>query len=127
MRPFVYRIIGFVCLGLAVLGALLPVMPTAVFVIAAAWAFAKGSPALHAKLLAHPKFGPILADWEAHGAIPRKGKVAAVLGMASSIAILVAAGAKPWVLGASGAVLAASAAFVLTRPAPPPRQPEEQA
>lgn len=126
MPRFAYRIIGFVCLGLAVLGALLPVMPTAVFVILAAWAFAKGSPTLHAKLVAHPKFGPILVDWEAHGAIPRKGKIAAVIGMASSIAILVATGAKPWVLGASGAVLAASAGFVLTRPAPPPRESEEE-
>jgi uncharacterized membrane protein YbaN (DUF454 family) len=129
MPLFAFRILGFISLGLAVAGAVLPVMPTTVFVILAAWAFAKSSPALHAKLLAHPRFGPVLADWEAHGAIPRKGKIAAVIGMAASLAILIVTGAKPLVLGAAGVALAASAAFVVTRPAPPSREApvEEQA
>jgi uncharacterized membrane protein YbaN (DUF454 family) len=54
-----------------------------------------------------------------------KGKVAAILGMSVSMAILVVTGVKPWVLLAAGACLAASAIFVLTRPTAGLRKPDE--
>lgn len=131
MSVWVYRIIGFIALGLAVLGAILPVMPTTVFVILAAWAFAKGSPKLHAKLMAHPKFGPVLANWEAYGAIPRSGKIAAVAGMALSMVVVLVTVRKPWVIALTAVALGCSAAYVLTRPAPPaaaavPSDPEAE-
>ena len=115
----VYKIVGLVALVLAVIGAVLPVMPTAVFVIMAGWAFARGSPTLDAKLRAHPKFGPLLTNWEAHGAISRSAKVAAVAGMVVSLGVMLVLVKRPVVLGVAALALACSAAFVLTRPSPP--------
>ena len=54
--------LGVVCIGLAVIGAWLPLLPSTPFVLVAAWAFAKGSPTLHAKLRADPRFGPLVAS-----------------------------------------------------------------
>ena len=64
-------------------GAFLPVMPTVVFMIIAAWCYARGNPALKRKLLAHPTFGPPVRDWEEHRAISLRGKV---LGIAMIVA-----------------------------------------
>jgi len=119
LSSLAYRLLGFVALGCAVVGAILPVMPTTVFVILAAWCFAKGSPKLHARLMAHPKFGPVLANWEAHGAIPRSAKIAAVMGMLLSLGIVLTTVRKPWVIALTVVILGCSAAYVLTRPAPP--------
>ena len=64
-------------------GAFLPVMPTVVFMIIAAWCYARGNPALKRKLLAHPTFGPPVRGWEEHRAISLRGKV---LGIAMIVA-----------------------------------------
>jgi uncharacterized membrane protein YbaN (DUF454 family) len=119
MSRLVYRLIGFIALGLAVLGAILPVLPTTVFVLLAAWAFARSSPKLHATLLSHHRFGPVLRDWEQHGAIPRSAKIAAIVGMGISLTVVIVF-ADGWVIPTlTGLVLAASASYVLSRPAPP--------
>ena len=72
---------GYLSLGLAVIGAILPLMPTTVFLLIAAWCFGRSSPKLRAKLLANPRFGPALRDWQDHGSISRRAKRAALLGM----------------------------------------------
>ena len=43
---------------------------------------------LHRWLLAHPRFGPAIADWQAHGAVSRRTKWTATLAMAACAAIL---------------------------------------
>ena len=72
---------GYLSLGLAVIGAILPLMPTTVFLLIAAWCFGRSSPELRAKLLANPRFGPALRDWQEHGSISRRAERAALLGM----------------------------------------------
>ncbi len=62
------------CLVMAFVGIVLPVMPTVPFLIAAAWAAARSSPALHRWLLSHKRFGPGLRDWSEAGVVSRPAK-----------------------------------------------------
>lgn len=115
-----YVTAGFGFLALAVLGAMLPGLPTTVFVILAAWCFGRSHPRLERWLLDHPRFGPSLRAWRAHGAIPRPAKRVALASMAISGAITLAT--APWVVGLSvAAVLAVSAWYVASRPSEPTR------
>lgn len=66
---------------LAFIGALLPGLPTTVFLILAAWAASKGWPALDHWLVNHPRFGHLIQDWRAHHTIPRRAKIIAILMM----------------------------------------------
>lgn len=108
--------LGWACVGLGLVGVALPLLPTTVFMLAAAGCFARSSPALADWLHAHPRFGPPLADWRAHGVIRPAAKRAAVATMAASLLAPLALGAAPWVTAVQGAALAAVAAFILTRP-----------
>lgn len=115
-----YLVAGLAFTGLGIAGAFLPLLPTTIFLILAAGCFGKSSPRLEAWLLNHPRFGPSIRAWRANGAIPRKAKVLACLGMASGLAIfLFAARPKLWLGLLVGAIMAACAAFVVSRPAPP--------
>lgn len=98
MRRYLYLIAGFLCLGLAVIGALLPVMPTTVFVILAAYCFTRSSPRMERRMLEHPRFGPHIVRWREHGAISRTGKKAATIAFAISVAITFALTPLPWPL-----------------------------
>jgi hypothetical protein len=110
-----YLIAGFVSLGLAAIGAVLPVMPTTVFVILAAFFFARSSPALEARLLDHPVFGPHIRLWRERGAISRKGKRAAAAAFAVSIVIALIFAPLPWSLAPIAAALIVGG-WIWTRP-----------
>jgi uncharacterized membrane protein YbaN (DUF454 family) len=84
---------GWTCVALGVAGVFLPLMPTTVFLIMAAWAFARSSDRWHSWLHSHERFGPLLACWERHRAMPRQAKVAALLTLAASYAF------TAWMLG----------------------------
>lgn len=113
--------LGCLMVALGVIGALLPVMPTTIFLILAAGCFARSSPRMESWLLNHPRFGATLRQWREQGAISRKGKLCAVAGMGAGYAGF-AWGAHPsWGLGlATGLGMLACAAWVLSRPAPTP-------
>lgn len=74
-------------LGLAVLGLLLPGLPSTEFVLLAAWAAARSSPRLHAWLLRHRLFGPMIRHWHS-GRLPRRAKWLASVAMAGAAAVL---------------------------------------
>jgi uncharacterized membrane protein YbaN (DUF454 family) len=84
-----YVWLGHTSVALGVVGAFLPVMPTVVFMILAAWCYARGNPALRAKLLAHPTFGPPVRDWEEHRAISLRGKVLGITTIVAGFAVSV--------------------------------------
>jgi uncharacterized membrane protein YbaN (DUF454 family) len=65
---------GFLALFLAVLGAVLPVLPTTPFVLLAAACFARGSEYFHCKLLENRIAGPIIREWALYRSIPRRVK-----------------------------------------------------
>ena len=70
---------GWLCVGLAFIGILLPGIPTTPFLILALWAFAKSSKKFHKWLLEHKRFGPILRNWESHKVVPKKAKILMVI------------------------------------------------
>ncbi|MFN3614077.1 MAG: YbaN family protein [Rubrimonas sp.] len=116
----VWFTLGWMNVGLGLIGAVLPLMPTTVFLIVAAACFARCSPELERWLVEHPRLGAALRDWRRHGAIRPAAKRAAILAMALSMAPTILLGAPAWVAIAQGAALAAVAAFLITRPNPPP-------
>jgi len=69
--PFMilYKILGFLFLGLEFIGAFLPLLPTTPFVLLAAGCFAKSSERWYRWLLANRLFGPMIIDWENHQCI----------------------------------------------------------
>ena len=108
--------IGILALLLGVIGTLLPIMPTAPFVIVAAFAFSRSSARFEAWLLRTPAFGPVIRDWRERGAIAPHVKVISTAAMAGSVPLGLILG-LPWPLFAAQALcLALAAAFVLTRP-----------
>lgn len=115
-RVILLRLAGAGAVGLALAGAVLPLLPTTPFLLVAAWAFARSSPRLDAWLRAHPRLGPPLAAWEARRAIPRRAKLLAG-------ATLPAGGAFLWVgdlpvaAAAAGSLMILGAgAWIFTRP-----------
>ena len=117
MTRAIYLFLGLGFTALGVVGAFLPLLPTTVFLILAAACFAKSSPRMEAWILDHKDFGPLVRAWRENGAIPRKAKVLACVGMAGGFVVFfVSVHPKPWLALAVAAVLAACALFVVSRP-----------
>lgn len=67
-------ILGWLCMILAVIGAILPILPTTPFLIVALAFFSKSSPRFHQMLLNNGWFGPSLKQWEDKKTLSRKTK-----------------------------------------------------
>ncbi len=116
-----WLVAGLVCVALGLVGALLPLMPTTIFLIAATGCFARSSPRLEAWLLGHHRFGATIRAWRDQRAMSRRAKIAACTGIAAGY-LLFLIGARPGMpLAASVAVaMAAIGLYLLTRPSPQP-------
>ena len=110
--------IGITATGLAVLGVVLPLLPTTPFLLVAAWAFARSSPRLEAWLLGHARFGPLVADWRAEGAVGRRARRVAVAVMAATWGLGLVFGLSGRILALQGAVFVPRSGFLWTRPLP---------
>ena len=120
MRPLWFAL-GLLALSLGALGVVLPLLPTTPFVLLAAFAFARSSNRWHAWLLGHRIFGPLIEDWQSHGAIDRRTKFVAVLSIIAVFGLSLALDVSSLVLGIQAVVLFAVATFILSRPSPPDR------
>ncbi|SDD20331.1 hypothetical protein SAMN05444678_11080 [Sphingomonas sp. YR710] len=117
MIRWVWFGLGWFLIALGVIGALLPVMPTTVFLIGAAGCFTKSSPRFERWLLDHRWLGPPVRNWRERGAIPIKAKILAIGSMAGGYAIfLLAVHPWPWLALLVGGAILASALFVGSRP-----------
>ena len=114
-----WLIVGLLALALGAIGIALPLLPTTPFILLAAFAFAQSSEKLHQWLLDHNVFGPLIENWQQHGAISRRTKVVSVVSMAALPLISAAMKAPAVVVVVQLVVLGAVAAFILTRPLPP--------
>ncbi len=85
-KVILLKSIGIMFVGLAILGVVLPILPTTPFLLVAAACFAKSSPSMQKKLLANKTFGPLIHDWQKYRSIPRKAKRIALLTIILSVA-----------------------------------------
>lgn len=88
LRRLAWRALALACVALGAAGAVLPGLPTVPFLLVAAWAGSRGWPALEARLLAHPKYGPDIRRWRDHGAVPRRAKWASSVMMVFSTGVI---------------------------------------
>lgn len=72
-----YIFLGFFFLGLGLVGAILPILPTVPFLLLTAYFFSKGSPRLYQWLIGLPKVGEVIQSWNEHGVISLKSKILA--------------------------------------------------
>lgn len=107
---------GFIALGLAVVGIVLPLLPSVPFLLMAAFCFARSSQRLHRWLLDHETLGPPIQNWEERGAIGRKTKWLAIVSMAGSVGVALWLGLPGLTVAAHAALLVAVGVFIWTRP-----------
>ena len=74
--------LGLLFVGLAVLGMLLPVLPTTPLLLLALACFARSSERLHGWLLSHRAFGPVIRNWHETRSMPRRAKIGALVAIA---------------------------------------------
>lgn len=115
LRPLV-ALVGFVCVVLGVIGAVVPLMPSTVFFIAAAGCFTYASPRLEAWLLSIEFIGAPVRAWRERGAIALPAKLMASAGMAAGFALFAWGGASTLALAIAAGVLGLCALFIWTRP-----------
>lgn len=122
---YFYLALGILCVGLGVIGAFLPVMPTTVFFIVALWAFSLSSHRLETWLLQHRRFGPRLVAWREHRAIPLPVKLTAWISMVASLGVMLIARAPGWAIASAAALMAIGAVYIARCPSHPKATPEE--
>ena len=111
-------ILAYFFLALAMIGVVLPGLPTVPFLLLTAWFAARGSERLHRWLYSHPHFGQLLIDWEQQGAVSRTSKVMAVVLMAVSWLIMYSRVPQWWVMGVITLIFVCVSAFLISRPEP---------
>jgi len=118
-------LLAYASLGVGIIGIFVPVLPTTVFVLVAAWAAARGSERLEQRLLAHPYFGPMIHAWRAHRAVPRRAKWAATWTMLACAAVLLVVmlmvpSHRGWMVALPIGCMAVVGTWLWLRPEPPP-------
>jgi len=117
MSRALFLIVGLACVGLGLLGAVLPVLPTTPFMIVALWCFARSSERFHDWLYNHRLFGPPLQQWDQFRVIPPAVKFTAISAMAISMVLVILYSSAPWYALAAMAVwLGATAWYILSKP-----------
>ena len=76
-----YKALGFLFLGLAIIGIPMPILPTTPFLLLSAWFFARSSEKWHQWLLGSELFGPLIRNWEQNRCISCRTKLGAILSM----------------------------------------------
>ena len=112
----VYLGVGWLAVGCALIGALLPILPTVPFLLIALWAFGRSSDRMRERLLADPVFGPDIRRWQERGAIRRGAKILSIGSMSASVVISLLLGVPVQAVAIQAVILAAVALFILTRP-----------
>lgn len=116
MKTLFWRSLVLIFITLGIIGAILPGMPTTVFLILAAWAASKGLPQMDEWLLNHPKYGSTLRNWREHGTVPRRAKWIASIMMLISGIIMLFTNAPFWVKVFTDSIMLIVAVWLWLRP-----------
>jgi hypothetical protein len=113
---------GLLCVGLAGLGVVLPLLPTTPLLIVAAACFARTDPRFHRWLLTNRVFGPLIRDWQNHRCIPLRAKILTVImvGIVGGSSVVFFIPLLP-VQILVGALLIGLLVWILSHPSAPPR------
>ena len=113
---YVWAALGLICVGLAVVGIVLPLLPTVPFLLLAAFFFARSSSRLHYWLLSHRTFGPFIDDWNRSGAIHPRAKRLATISIAAVFCVSLTLQVPPFIIIVQAVTLGAVLTFIWTRP-----------
>ncbi|HMQ80724.1 MAG TPA: YbaN family protein [Ignavibacteria bacterium] len=86
---WVFLIGGFVLVGIGILGMFLPLLPTTIFFILAAWCFARSSQRFHYWLHNNRFFGRYLSNYRAKGGMTRGSKIFSIAFLLAGISVSV--------------------------------------
>ena len=119
-----YTALGHFMVALGIIGVALPIMPTAPFLIAAAFFYSKGSPRFERWLLDHRYFGPMVRNWRDHRAIdPRAKLISAIVLTSSATMIAFVFPFARWLKALLAGTMMAALAFILSRPSAGDKKP----
>jgi uncharacterized protein len=82
MSPLVkvlLNVVGVVCVGLGVLGAVLPLLPATPFLLLASACFVRGSERLNRRLMENKYLGPYITNIKERRGLPLRAKVYTLL------------------------------------------------
>ena len=108
--------VGLLSLLLALLGVVLPLLPTTPFLLLAAGCFSRASGRLHAWLLRLPVFGPMLGEYARRGGLSPDSKRKALLLLWTGIAMSALMLASPVLAALLGALALALSLLILRLP-----------
>ena len=127
LRSFLYVVGGWTCVGLAVLGSILPLLPTTPFLLLASWCFYRCSPRIHAWLHRSKWFGPTLDDWQHYHGIRKSVKYRTDVLVGAVVATSLVLNSLPWWLRYATLGLVACGLYMIwtvpTLPDDAPRAP----
>ena len=115
---WLWWLLTYVSLGLGLLGIVLPGLPTVPFVLLSAYAAARGSERLHARLLNDPRTGPMIRDWEQQRAISRRAKCLAAATMTFCAVLLFVSSPNLWLAVGATVFMACVLTWIWLRPEP---------
>lgn len=85
IRKAILIFAGTVCVGLGVLGMFLPLLPTTVFLLMAAYCYSKSSERFHTWLLTNKVCGKYISNYKSGRGISARQKVSTILMLWASI------------------------------------------
>jgi uncharacterized membrane protein YbaN (DUF454 family) len=93
LRKAILIFSGTVCVGLGVLGMFLPLMPTTVFLLLAAYCYSRSSEKFHSRLLNNRWCGSYIRNYKSGKGITLRQKLSTILTLWASIAFSI------WLMG----------------------------
>lgn len=106
VKKYIWMGLGFLSLGMAYIGFVVPGIPFSIFLVFSAYCFAKSNKKMHDWLYNHKYFGPFLTNWTQKKVFPTWAKYMMIAVMSSSLAFLWFTTGNPKAVAWSGGFMA---------------------